>query len=214
MNSNRPLLCQPELAADLARRLAVILGALAAVIARRFLRMPGRMALILPLWRWLTHAARRFERAALRPEVARRIRPARAAGKVRAAGGDVRLPSGHGWLVRELGWEAAGHGSQLAHLLAQPEMQALLAAAPGVGRVLRPLCRVLGLDPAPVARPGAVAAETAVAPKPRRVRAARAVVVAGVVGAGVVGAAPVSAWETEHRRPVDHWGGPRRAKRR
>ena len=204
MNASRPSLCQPEVAADLARQLTVILGALAAVIARRFLRMPGRLALILPLWRWLTHAARRFERAALRPQVAPRDRPARVTGDAKAASGRVRLPSGHGWLVRELGWEAAGHGSQLAHLLAQPEMQAMLAAAPAVGRVLRPLCRVLGLDPAPVARPVAVTAEAAAAPRPARVKVAKAVVVP----------APLSAWEIEHRRPVDHWGGPRRAKRR
>ena len=56
------------------------------------------------------------------------------------------LPSGRGWLVRELGWEAAGYGSHLAHLLAGPEMQALIAAVPGVGHVLRPVCRMLGYE--------------------------------------------------------------------
>ena len=60
------------------------------------------------------------------------------------------LPSGRGWLVRELGWEAAGYGNRLAHLLAGPEMQALIADVPGVGRVLRPVCRMLGYDLAAV----------------------------------------------------------------
>ena len=74
-------------------------------------------------------------------------RPGRgAADKARAA----TLPRGRGWLVGELGAEAAGYGSQLAHVLAGPQMQALLAAVPGAGRVLRPVCRMLGYDLAQV----------------------------------------------------------------
>ena len=59
-----------------------------------------------------------------------------------------QLPRGFGWLVR-LAPGGAVHGSQLQHLLADPEMAALIAAAPQVGRLLRPLCRMLAVEPTP-----------------------------------------------------------------
>ena len=131
----------------LAQRLAGILLAVAGLVARRFLQKPRLVGLIGPMWRWLTHVASRFERSVTGPARARTARSAPATqARVRAA----RLPTRRGWLVRELGWEAAGYGSQLAHLLAEPDMQALIAAMPGVGRVLRPLCRMLGMKLADV----------------------------------------------------------------
>ncbi len=57
----------------------------------------------------------------------------------------VRLPQGRLWLVRELGWEAAGFGCQLEALLAEPGMRAVLDAVPGVRRILQPICRMLGV---------------------------------------------------------------------
>ena len=59
-----------------------------------------------------------------------------------------RLPRGFAWVPR-LVPEANGYASQLRHLLAEPEMAALLAAAPQAGRILRPLCRMLGIRPLP-----------------------------------------------------------------
>ena len=59
-----------------------------------------------------------------------------------------RLPRGFAWLVRLVPATASG-GSQLQYLLAEPEMAALLAAAPQAGRILRPLCRMLGVRPPP-----------------------------------------------------------------
>ena len=115
---------------------------LAALVARRFLRNPRFFALIIPLYGRLQRAVRRFERAVSRPVVVRKasgVRPVAA----RAPG--VRLPTGKGWLVRELGWEAAGYGSQLQHLLDDPAMRAALASVPAVGRILRPICRMLGV---------------------------------------------------------------------
>ena len=71
--------------------------------------------------------------------------------------------------MRALGYEAAGYGSQLAALLAEPELQALLLAAPAAGRILRPLCRMLGVEPV-----GALAPVAADAPvRKRRVRPKR-----------------------------------------
>ena len=60
------------------------------------------------------------------------------------------LPQKFGWLLK-LVPEAVGYRSQLEHLLRDPEMAALLAAAPtAMRRPLRSLCRMLGLAPPPV----------------------------------------------------------------
>jgi hypothetical protein len=53
-------------------------------------------------------------------------------------------PTGSGWLVR-LVPEAACSAGGLHYLVTQPELAALLAAAPQAGRLLRPLCRLLGV---------------------------------------------------------------------
>ena len=136
-------------APDLARRIAAILLGLAGVMARRFLKNPRLVALIVPLWRHLTRIAGRFARAVAAPV---RVRTPHTAAPGPARARAVRLPSGRGWLLRELGHEAAGYGSQLAHVLAEPDMQALISAVPGVGRVLRPICRMLGYDLAEVTK--------------------------------------------------------------
>ena len=130
-------------APELARRLGVILLGLAGLVAWRFLKNPRMVGIIVPLWRRLTRIAGRFERVVIRADKVRAVRTGRSSGgKARTAS----LPNGRGWLVRELGWEAAGYGSHLAHVLAGPEIQALIAAVPRVGRVLRPVCRMLGYE--------------------------------------------------------------------
>ena len=55
-----------------------------------------------------------------------------------------RLPAGHGWVIKRLpqAGPSAGH---LEHLLQQPHMREFVVAAPQAGRLLRPLCRALGL---------------------------------------------------------------------
>ena len=50
--------------------------------------------------------------------------------------------------MRELGWEAAAYLVQLETLLGEITTQAALAAAPGAGRVLRPICQMLGVSTA------------------------------------------------------------------
>ena len=150
---------QTSEAPELARRFALILAGLAALVARRFLRMPHLMGLTGALYGRLVRLAQRFERGLTRTAKQRAARVGNAGiARVRA----VALPSGRGWLVRELGWEAAGYGCQLEALLAEPAMQAALADMPGLGRVLRPLCRMLGVV-APVV---AVVAVVAVAAEP------------------------------------------------
>jgi hypothetical protein len=56
----------------------------------------------------------------------------------------ARDPSRHGWLAHAYpaAWST---GSQIEHLLAtDPDLRALAAATPQAGRLLRPLCRMLG----------------------------------------------------------------------
>jgi len=82
------------------------------------------------------------------------------------------LPHGFTWLVR-LVPEAASYGAQLRHLLAAPEMEALLAASATARRLLRPLCRMLAVHPdnAPPPEPAArkrvaLPATTPASPRP------------------------------------------------
>jgi hypothetical protein len=57
------------------------------------------------------------------------------------------MPRGRAWLVRLAGYRAAGYGSQLEHLLADPAMAEFVAAVPAAARILRPLCQALGISP-------------------------------------------------------------------
>jgi hypothetical protein len=64
------------------------------------------------------------------------------------------LPEQFGWLL-QLVPQAIGASAQLEHLLRDPEMAALMAAAPAsMARALRPLCWMLRVTPPPIlARP-------------------------------------------------------------
>ena len=167
------------------RRFALIVQGVAALIARRFLRDPRFGALVGPLWSWLNRRVQRFGRVRMVPVQRAAAVGAAAVGaaavdaeaaRVRPeAAARLRLPRGRGWLVRALGWEAAGYGSQLQALLAEPEIVALLAELPAVGRVLRPLGQMLGVTVGPEAvRPvtvRSVKARQASGRKPRAVKA-------------------------------------------
>jgi hypothetical protein len=59
----------------------------------------------------------------------------------------ARWPRGRACLIRVVGYQAAGFGSQLEHLLADPAIAEIVANVPSFGRMLRPLCRVLGIAP-------------------------------------------------------------------
>ena len=132
----------PASAPELARRLGMILAGVVAVVARRFLREPKLMALTVPLCGWLGRTAQRFARAMTRPVV---VRPARVGRKTGGVGtpAAARLPARKAWLLKALGWEVAVYGGYLQDLLAEPDMQAVLTAMPALGRLLRPLCRML-----------------------------------------------------------------------
>ena len=148
-----PLPRVSDTAPELVRRLGLILAGIVAVVARRFLKDPTFHEVIVPLCGWLNRALRRFARVrvvAAVPCGPGAVVLGERAPVVRVARVRLPLPSRRAWLLRALGWEVAGYGSQLQTLLAEPEMVALLAALPAVGRVLRPLGRMLGVPVGPV----------------------------------------------------------------
>ena len=61
----------------------------------------------------------------------------------------ARLPGGYAWFFKLVPGEGAACGAQLQALMLRPEMQVLLAEVPVAGRMLRPLCEILGLAMGP-----------------------------------------------------------------
>jgi hypothetical protein len=94
----------------------------------------------------------------------------------RRVAGTQHLAGRFGWLLPMVPCAAAGFGSQLRHLLDEPEMRALLAQSKRARLVLAPLCRMLGIEAA-VLTPGGAAEVVApieakiVAKRVRKVRA-------------------------------------------
>jgi hypothetical protein len=113
--------------------------------------LPG--PLIVHLWERLTRLANRFNAIAARP-----IKPRETANPIPAPPKPPaetchdprfktrRLPTANGWLLKLLP-EADTFVSQLQAMLADPEIAALLKAKPSLIRLLRPICRMLGVQP-------------------------------------------------------------------
>jgi hypothetical protein len=148
----------PDLATSapgFAGRLAMIAAGLVALIARAFLRDPRLAPLIVPLCGRINRTARRF--AALMAAIARHGALRRGEASDRGALAPRKrcrpfaprtrcpIPASPAWLIKTLHHEAAAYASQLSHLLAEPAMRELLDATPAAQRLLRPLCRMLGL---------------------------------------------------------------------
>ncbi len=139
----------PAASPALADRFAHLVEGLRRAIAARGAGIGLAVPLMLLLWSRLRRTAERFARLAAKvhagtlPPPRRRLRSPRPARPQ-----PLRLPRGFAWLVRRLP-QAAAAASQLQHLLADPAMADLLAAAPQAGRLLRPLCQMLGVRPPP-----------------------------------------------------------------
>ncbi len=106
------------------------------------------------------------------PQVTRDARVARGKARVRpVAGVWGHLPRRFGWLIRLAPFEIGGYASQLACVLAEPEMVTLLRDVPQARRIVRPTAGMLGLvmpgEPVGCSDPGDGAV------RPARVRAAR-----------------------------------------
>ena len=117
-------------------------------------------ALTILAWTRLRRLGTRFEalmakvragRLPAAPATRRRAEPAPRLDRVPGVPRPLRLPRGFGWLLR-LVPETVGYGGQVQHLLADPEMTALLAASPQARRILRPLCHMLAIKPPPSLR--------------------------------------------------------------
>ena len=154
-----PACPSPDSVREVAARLDSILGSLLLLIAAQFRRLGLHTA---PLWTRISRARQRLARLFTR--LAERLaeghlprphtpRPGRPGGPK-----PVPLPQGYAWVVRIIGYHAAGYGSQLQFLLAEPAMQQAIAAAPSAARTLRPICRMLGIDLPPSLRPARPAA--------------------------------------------------------
>ncbi len=148
---------------SVADRFALSLDGLRRVVAARIAGGMMAAAMILLVWQRLQRIERRIKgmlarfrqgRLVVRRAVISRV------GVVRSGGGVARLPRDFAWLVKLVPYQAACFAGQISTLLGEPEMVALLAAAPQARRVLAPLCRMLGID-ADVLRPRGALSEGA-----------------------------------------------------
>ncbi len=141
---------------DLAERLGPILLHLRRAAADRAVKYWAYVPLGLLFAAYLSSVMRRVEslvarhragRLRARPHRARTVQPRE---ERENAAPKRRLPARFGWVVEWLGHHAAGCAAQLRHMLTHdPDLVALLDAGPQAGRVLRPLCRMLGMEPGP-----------------------------------------------------------------
>jgi hypothetical protein len=76
----------------------------------------------------------------------------------KSCAGGARLPRGFGW-IRGMVPETAQFAGVLAWLLRDPEMAALVEKTPEAGRILRPLCHLLGVKAPAFLRRGHVPAD-------------------------------------------------------
>ena len=148
----------------LARRLAGILDLLCRAVADQGGRKLLAAPLVLLVWGRLRRLSTRITRLATKIEAGTPpARPRRnRAPRPQRPPPPLRLPRGKSWLIRLVRQEAAAAGSQLRYLLAEPDMRALAAADPRMGRLLRPLCHALGVTPPPeIAKPASLPAPAA-----------------------------------------------------
>jgi len=142
-------LCQAAAARLGVRRPAGVRRTAGEAIAGRSKTLSGTLLIL--LWSRLQYVSRLLAALAARAAAGRALTrrlpatPLKLAHRAPQAAWP-RLPHKFAWLVR-LVPEAACYGSQLRHLLSEPEMAALLAASPQARRLLRPLCRMLAVAP-------------------------------------------------------------------
>jgi len=164
-----------------AESFSLLMLGLKAVIAEVAAPDRSRTAFLVFVWGRLSHMVVRFEKLYARWKAgtlpkARGPRPPRTPreednAKPRAKP-PFHLPGGRMWLVRHV-QKSAAFASQLRHLLAtDPEIPAFLEACPQAGRILRPLCQALGVNPAAPYGPK-LAHLAPIAPQPRRTRPRR-----------------------------------------
>ena len=130
---------------DVAARFAALIETLCGAVAARGAKGAfgaANGALVVLLWSRLRRAVRRFAilAAGAPPPRRRASRPRHRAARTPA----VALPRRAAWLLAPVP-EACAVAGRLRDLLETPEARALIASEPRAGRLLRPLCRALGL---------------------------------------------------------------------
>lgn len=133
-------------------RFALLVAGLCGVVAAHIARDRNAGPWIVLVWTRISRIGVRVARLAAQAR-AGTVPPLRTSyelGKPRAPAKrpPLVLPRNSLWLVRTV-QQTAVYGVHLRLLLDDPEMVALLAAAPQLHRVLRPLCRALGVTPPP-----------------------------------------------------------------
>ncbi|MCX7381723.1 MAG: hypothetical protein NT133_09990 [Alphaproteobacteria bacterium] len=133
---------------EVIRRFVMALGGVLEAIGRAFNPNPKPPVPGLVIWAYLIRVRARFLRlmplllAGAPPKVWPR-RASRERGERKTP--RLRLPGRKAWLGSEIGWWGRGFGLQIEYLFNDPETAALIAGSPQAQRLLRPLCRMLGL---------------------------------------------------------------------
>ena len=170
---------------SVARSFALIIDGLGIALAKMLARDRSSATLVSLIYRRLILLRNQFTAIAARAQAGTLRGPRRTSGKCLARGVASQrsprlLPCGFAWLGNMVP-ESRGYGSQLQHLvLHDPEMAALLAASPQIGRILRSIFWMTTLRPIPE-----IARRAATARAPRS-RAARAVVPAIVLASAAL----------------------------
>ena len=104
-----------------------------------------------PVWNRVSRARQRLARLLALLAAGRLPRQPRLYAVRQAGPSAPYIPHRRAWLVAVIGYKAAWGMAQMESLLRDPNTQALLATAPpqalkSLGRTLRPLCRLLGVD--------------------------------------------------------------------
>jgi hypothetical protein len=158
----------PPFAVSFARVVAGLRG----VLAARMARVDATHPVLLLLWSRLGRLNNRIATLAARFAQGRSVTPRPRQSTPRkpnprpATGPRLRLPSHPGWLVAHA-IETAPYAAYFRQLLQDPQMAALIEAAPPLKRHLRPILRLLMQDlPEPLALPPRP-------PRPPRIRPPR-----------------------------------------
>ena len=166
----------------LGQAFAGVVTALCGILAAFAAKAPTKVPMLLMVHRRLVGMALRLDRLTQRwqagtlPRLRPRLRPRpRCAGQARAGEPPAArprspVPRERFWLIH-IFQPTAQFAGQVSVFLADPQTQALVAAAPQAGRILRPLCHAFGLPPPaylrlPLRRRAPPAAPQAACPAP------------------------------------------------
>ena len=156
----------PEGTPEAIRRFVMAIGGLCEAIGRAFNPNPNPPVPGLSIYNYILRTRARFERlmARLLAGIPHRARKPREKSQHRESDRKtprLRLPTRKGWLAAELRDYSHFYAAGLRDTLNTPETATLIAQSPQAQRLLRPLCRMLGLT------------IPAIAPLPRRPRKPR-----------------------------------------